>query len=99
MKKPSTKGKSFWVIFFVNLLFQTEWLILALILFALHHLFGLPKVFSQLVFGYWGLTVFIIPFFLKWVRKGSETKRGQRTSERIQDKENEQKDDEWNYRL
>ena len=42
MRKRASADLGFWMAFILNLFFQSEWLIVALVFLGLHYLFELP---------------------------------------------------------
>ena len=94
MRKRASADLGFWMAFILNLFFQSEWLILALVFLGLHHLFDLPMFLFWAALALWVLIALFITGFLGWLTKGPDRNavQGQRTSERLrkQQEENEE---------
>ena len=91
MRKRPSADLGFWMAFILNLFFQSEWLILALVFLALHHLFDLPMFLFWAALALWVLIALFITGFLSWAAKGPDRNaiKGQRTSERLRQKQKE----------
>ncbi len=50
--------------FFINLIFNIEWLALALVLYGLHRWIGIPIYFMYVALGIWGLIALCISCLL-----------------------------------
>ncbi|MDO4532045.1 MAG: hypothetical protein Q4C06_08700 [Bacillota bacterium] len=91
MKRRASADLGFWMAFILNLFFQSEWLVLALIFLGLHHLFALPLFLFWAALVIWVLIALFITAFLGWVSSGPDRNavQGQRTSERLRRKKEE----------
>ena len=89
MRKRASADLGFWMAFILNLFFQSEWLVLALVFLALHHLVDLLMFLFWAALGLWVLIALFITVFLGWVASGPDRNaiKGQRTSERLRKKE------------
>lgn len=89
MRKRASADLGFWMAFGLNLFFQSEWLILALVFLGLHYLFDLPMFLFWVALAIWVLIAMFITSFLGWVTKGPDRNavKGQCTSERLKKKQ------------
>lgn len=74
MRKPRYNG-GFILSFLLNLVFNSEWAVIAFVLFILSKLFRLSIMFALMTLGIWFFGTFLITLFLFWVsRHGSASK-------------------------
>jgi len=86
-RAPANKG--FLAAMLINMLFRPEWPILALIMLALHLLFGLPSVLIWICLSIWVLWSAAVTAFVSWAAGCSDanpTPGGQRTSQRLRER-------------
>ena len=94
MRRRASLDAGFWMAFFLNLFFQSEWLGFAVVMLALHYLLELPLLLVWLCLGIWVLWALAITWFTGWVsRTSNETTApgSKRASERIQKFKDENK--------
>ena len=85
MNERTTSHSGFIHAFFVNLLLQFEWLLLAIVLLALHFWKNIPIVLFWAALGFWLLLALVVTWFVTWAA-GCETPPGpgaKCTSERL----------------
>lgn len=86
MSKRTTSPSNFIKAYFVNLLLQFEWLLLAIILLGLHFWKGISIVWFGAVLGFWLLLSLVITWFVVWATGCGGTIQGpgaKRNSERL----------------
>ena len=86
MKRRAAPNRGFWLTFLLNLLFRAEWLILAVVLFALHKLVQLPLWVVSVPLVIWVGLALVLTWFACWATSTSELKPtpgSKRSSERI----------------
>ena len=85
MNERTTSHSGFIQAFFVNLLLQFEWLLLAIVLLALHFWKDIPIALFWAALGFWLLLSLVVTWFVTWAA-GCETPPGpgaKRTSQRL----------------
>ena len=86
MRRRASSDTGFIKAFLINLLFQFEWMLLALILFALHQWIGLPIWLFWAALGFWILLAFVLTWFMTWAVSCSDFNPGpgaKKSSERL----------------
>ena len=86
MKHRKKASRSFLRAVLLNMLFQAEWLLFALIALALHAWLGVPGILVWILMGIWVIWSVIVTLFVTWASGTEESTRmpgGQRTSERL----------------
>ena len=86
MNRRTSSASNFFKTFFMNLLLQFEWLLLALILLVLHFWLRIPVVLFWAVLGVWGLLSMVVTWFVVWAVGCGEANPGagaKRASERL----------------
>ena len=94
MRRRASIDAGFWMAFFLNLFFQSEWLGFAVVMLVLHYLLELPLLFVWLCLGIWVFWAFVITLFTGWLSRTSNvttTPGSKRASDRIQKFKNENK--------
>ena len=89
MRRRARADRGFVLALLINMLFRPEWPILALIMLALHLLFGLPTVFIWVCLGIWVVWSAAVTAFVSWAAgcSGSNpTPGGRRSSQRLREK-------------
>lgn len=94
MRKRASTDLGFLMALILNLVFQSEWLVLALIFLGLHHLLALPIFLFWAALVIWVAIALFITVFLGWLTKGPDRNavQGQRASERLRKKQEENED-------
>ena len=94
MRRRASLDAGFWMAFFLNLFFQSEWLGFAVVMLVLHYLLELPLLFVWLCLGIWVLWALAITLFTSWLSRTSNVTNApgsKRASERIGKFKNENK--------
>ena len=91
MRKRANADLGFWMAFILNLFFQSEWLLLALVFLGLHYILELTVLLFWAALALWVIIALFITVFLGWITKGPDKNaiQGQRTSERLRKKQEE----------
>ena len=90
MRRRAGPDRGFVVALLINMLFRPEWPILALIMLALHLLFGLPALFIWLCLGIWVVWSAVVTAFVSWAAgcsRSNPTPGGTSSSRRGREKE------------
>lgn len=85
MKKHAFTLSSFIKAYFVNLLLQFEWLLLACLMLGLHFWKDIPIVLFWAALGFWLLLSLVITWFVTWATncETMPSPGAKRTSERL----------------
>lgn len=75
MNAQTTSHSSFIRAYFVNLLLQFEWLLLAVVLLGLHFWKDIPIALFWAALGFWLLLSLVVTWFVTWAA-GCETPPG-----------------------
>ena len=74
MRRRARADRGFVLALLINMLFRPEWPVLALIMLALHLLFGLPSLLIWLCLGVWIIWSAAVTAFVSWAASASRSK-------------------------
>ena len=89
MRRRARADRGFLLAMAINMILRPEWPVLALIMLALHHIFGLPMLFVWLCIGIWLLWSAAVTAFVSWAARCADknpTPGGRSTSQRLREK-------------
>ena len=95
MKRRASADSGFFIGYFLNLIFNCEWLAAAFVMLVLHYWLHIPKFLFWACIAIWMLWALGITLFLGWAVSNSDSNPGpggQRTSERLRQKAQSEKD-------
>ena len=90
MRRRARADRGFILALLINMLFRPEWPVLALIMLALHLLFGLPSLLIWLCLGVWVIWSAAVTAFVSWAAgcgSSNPTPGGRSSSRRIHERE------------
>ncbi len=96
MRRRAGAHRAFFAAWLINMLLRPEWPILALIMLALHLIFGLPRFLIWVCLGIWIIWSAAVTIFVSWASRCSDanpTPGGQRTSQRLREKAERERND------
>lgn len=84
--KRRASGHGFLMSLFLNMIFQSQWLLAAVVMLVLHELLRLPMLFFWGCLAVWVLWSLAVTLFVSWAAGTGDSNPvpgGQRTSERL----------------